>query len=66
VAVPDLVGKSISEALVLLSGANLMGNFVMSDGGVLPANTSELIVVSQNLVANSVVAPGSTIVISVQ
>lgn len=66
VAVPDLMGKSISQALVLLSGANLMGNFVMSDGGPLPANTAALIVVSQNPVANSVVATGATIMISVQ
>lgn len=66
VAVPDLMGKSISQALVLLSGANLMGNFVMSDGGALPANTSALIVVSQIPVANSAVASGATIMIAVQ
>ncbi|MEJ6493768.1 MAG: transglycosylase domain-containing protein [Actinomycetes bacterium] len=66
VAVPDLLGKSISEALVLLSGANLMGNFVMSDGGALPANTAALIVVSQSLVANSAVPAGTTIIISVK
>jgi hypothetical protein len=66
VVVPDLVGKSISQALVLLSGANLLGNFVMSNGTPLPANTSALIVVSQNPVVSSVVTPGSTVLISVQ
>lgn len=66
VAVPDLMGKSISQALVLLSGANLMGNFVMSDGGSLPANTAALIVVSQSPIANSAVAAGTTIMISVK
>ena len=66
VVVPDLVGKSISQALVLLSGANLLGNFVMSNGAPLPANTSALIVVSQNPVVSSVVTPGATILISVQ
>lgn len=66
VAVPDLMGKSISQALVLLSGANLMGNFVMSDGTALPANTTALIVVSQSLVANSAVPAGTTIIILVK
>jgi hypothetical protein len=66
VVVPDLAGKSISQALVLLSGANLLGNFVMSNGTPLPANTSALIVVSQNPVVSSVVTPGSTVLISVQ
>ena len=66
VAVPDLMGKSISQALVLLSGANLMGNFVMSDGTALPANTTALIVVSQSLVANSAVPAGTTVIISVK
>lgn len=66
VAVPDLTGKSISQALSLLSGANLLGNFVMSNGTPLPANTSALVVVSQNPVFNSVVTPGATIMIVVQ
>jgi len=66
VAVPDLMGKSISQALVLLSGANLLGNFVMSDGTALPANIATLIVVSQSLVANSAVPAGTTVIISVK
>ena len=66
VAVPDLTGKSIAQALVLLSGSNLLGNFVMSNGAALPANTAALIVVGQNPVSNSVVAPGATIIITVQ
>lgn len=66
VAVPDLIGNSISQALALLSGANLMGNFVMSDGSALPTNTAALIVVSQSPLANSAVPPGATIVILVK
>ncbi len=66
VTVPDLTGKTIAQALVLLSGANVMGNFVMSNGAALPADTSALIVISQIPVANSVVTAGATIVISVQ
>ena len=66
VAVPDLTGKSISQALVLLSGSNLLGNFVMSNGAPLPANTSALVVVSQNPVLSSLVTPGATIIITVQ
>ena len=64
--VPDLSGKTIEQALILLNGANLMGNFVMSNGGALPANTAALIVVSQTPVGSSVVAVGTTLVISVQ